>query len=75
MQQGPKSSGGQGLPDPAAEEQATNRGRKRARKASQVRNSLSPPKVHPLRFSSGLFYIVHGNFAACLLPEVWRGES
>jgi hypothetical protein len=35
MQQGRKSSGGQDLQDCAAEEQATKRGRKRARKASQ----------------------------------------
>jgi hypothetical protein len=33
MQQGRKSSGEQGLPDRAAEEQATKSGRKRARKA------------------------------------------
>ena len=42
MQQGRKSSGGQGLPDRAAEEQATTRGRKRVRKAFQGGNSLSP---------------------------------
>jgi hypothetical protein len=42
MQQGRNSSGGQGVPDRAAEEQATTRGRKRVRKAFQGRNSLSP---------------------------------
>jgi hypothetical protein len=42
MQQGRKSSGGQGLPGRAAEEQATKRERKRAREATQGRNSLSP---------------------------------
>ena len=36
MQQGRKSSGGQGLLDRAAEEQATTRGRKRVRKAFQT---------------------------------------
>ena len=52
MQQGRKSSGGQGLPDPAAEEQATKRGTKRpgstlerppnSNTQGQGRNSLSP---------------------------------
>ena len=42
MQQGRKSSSGQGLPHRAAEEQATKRGRKRVRKGFQGRISLSP---------------------------------
>jgi hypothetical protein len=58
MQQGRNSSGGQGVPDRAAEEQATTRGRKRVRKAFQGGNSL---KVHCLRFLSGPFYIVTGH--------------
>jgi hypothetical protein len=37
VQQGRKSSSGQGLPDRAAEEQATTRGRKMVRKALQGR--------------------------------------
>jgi hypothetical protein len=36
MHKGSKSGGGQGLPDRAAEEQATTRGRKRVRKAFQA---------------------------------------
>jgi hypothetical protein len=56
MQQGRKSSGGQGLPDAdrAAEEQATTRGRKRVRKVFQAEILY----VHCLRFSPGPFYIV-----------------
>ena len=42
MQKGSKSGGGQGLPDRAAEERATKRGRKRVRKGFQGRISLSP---------------------------------
>jgi hypothetical protein len=54
MQQGRKSSGGRGLPNRAAEEQATTRGRKRVRKAFQAEILY----VHCLRFSPGPFYIV-----------------
>ena len=54
MQQGRKSSGGQGLPDRAAEEQATTRGRKRVRKAFQCRIFLSAC----CRFCPGTAYIV-----------------
>ena len=56
MQKGSKSGGGQGLPDRAAEEQATTRGRTMVRKGFQGRNSLRP--LDGLRFLSGLFYIV-----------------
>ena len=42
MQQGRKSSSGQGLPHRAAEERATKRGSKRVRKGFQGRISLSP---------------------------------
>jgi hypothetical protein len=55
MQQGRKSSGGQGLPDRAAEEQATTRGRKRVRKGFQGRCFLSAC----IRFSPGTAYIVN----------------
>ena len=41
MQQGRNSSGGQGLADRAAEEQATKRGRERALKPPQGRNCPS----------------------------------
>ena len=54
MQQGRKSSGGQGLPDRAAEEQATTRGRKRVRKALQGRILLRAC----IRFCPGTAYIV-----------------
>ena len=54
MQQGRKSSGGQGLPDRAAEEQATTRGRKRVRKAFQGRIFLRAC----IRFCPGTAYIV-----------------
>ena len=56
MQQGRKSSGGQGLPDRAAEEQAMTSGRKRAREASQGRHFLS--LLFAFFVCSGLFYIV-----------------
>ena len=59
MQQGRKSSGGQGLPDRAAEEQATTRGRKMVRKAFQGRIFLRDC----CRFSPGTAYIVQTWFA------------
>jgi hypothetical protein len=55
MQQGRKSSGGQGLPDRAAEEQATTRGRKRVRKGFQGRIFLRAC----FRFCPGTAYIVN----------------
>ena len=55
MQKGSKSGGGQGLPDCAAEEQATTRGRKMVRKAFQGRIFLRDC----CRFSPGTAYIVH----------------
>ena len=54
MQKGSKSGGGQGLPDRAAEEQATTRGERGFERASRAEIIY----VHSLRFSSGLFYIV-----------------
>ena len=54
MQQGRNSSGGQGVPDRAAEEQATTRGRKMVRKAFQGRIFLRDC----CRFSPGTAYIV-----------------
>jgi hypothetical protein len=55
MQKGRKSGGGQGLPDRAAEEQATTRGERGFERASRAEIIY----VHCLRFlSAGLFYIV-----------------
>ena len=54
MQKGSKSGGGQGLPDRAAEEQATTREERGFERASRAEIIY----VHSLRFSSGLFYIV-----------------
>ena len=54
MQQGRNSSGGQGLPARAAEEQATTRGRKMVRKAFQDRIFLRAC----IRFCPGTAYIV-----------------
>ena len=59
MQKGSKSGGGQGLPDRAAEEQATTRGRKRVRKAFQGRIFLRAC----FRFCPGTAYIVFASFA------------
>ena len=54
MQKGSKSGGGQGLPDRAAEEQATTRGDRGFERVSRAEILY----VHCLRFLSGLFYIV-----------------
>ena len=54
MQKGSKSGGGQGLPDRAAEEQATTRGERGFERASRAEILY----VHCLRFLSGPFYIV-----------------
>ena len=56
MQQGRKSSGGQGLPDRAAEEQATTREKNMVRKGFQGRIFLRDC----FRFSPGTAYIVRG---------------
>ena len=55
MQQGRKSSGGQGLPDRAAEEQATKTGEKEGSKGLPGQKFS---KSTLLRFSSVPFYIV-----------------
>jgi hypothetical protein len=54
MPKGSKSGGGQGLPDRAAEEQATTRGERGFERASRADILY----VHCLRFLSGLFYTV-----------------
>ena len=61
MQKGSKSGGGQGLPDRAAEEQATTRGERGFERASRAEILY----VHCLRFLSGPFYIVLHGVGAC----------
>ena len=65
MQQGRNSSGGQGVPDRAAEEQATTRGRKMVRKAFQGRIFLRDC----CRFSPGTAYIVVLQEDSCFLKR------
>jgi hypothetical protein len=68
MQQGRKSSGGQGLPDRAAEEQARTRGRKRVRKAFQGIIFLSVC----CRFCPGTAYIVPSTLS---LPHISNSST
>ena len=65
MQQGRKSSGGQGLPDRAAEEQATTRGREMVRKGFQGRMFLRDC----CRFSPRTAYIVPARDAHGVMPN------
>jgi hypothetical protein len=68
------------IPDRAAEEQATKRGRKRAREASQGRNSLSPLFaffVWAVRLSDNALLTSYATLSSetCVTPGSWLGHS
>ena len=71
MQQGSNSSGGQGLPARAAEEQATTRGRKMVRKGFQGRIFLRDC----CRFSPGTAYIVNDVMTETEILGVGKGQN